>query len=127
MIKRIWHGWTPHEHADAYQTLLDETIVPGIARRRIRGHRSTEIWRERPEPEAPPEVAFVTVMTFDDWDAVCDFAGGDGRHSVVPTAARELLSRYDATSTHFELVANHADTPPIDGANDPVATSPADA
>ena len=105
MIQRIWHGWTNPEDADAYSRLLDDEIVPGITARAIPGHRSTTILRSRDVESA--EAEFVTVMTFDHWDAVREFAGGDGRGSVVPPAARALLSRYDEHSQHYEVVAEH--------------------
>jgi hypothetical protein len=28
--KRIWHGWTTPENADAYQQLLHDEVFPGI-------------------------------------------------------------------------------------------------
>ena len=57
--------------------------------------------------EAGDEVEFVTVMTFDDWDAVAEFAGPDPHASVVPPAARALLSHFDEHSQHYELLARH--------------------
>ena len=105
MIKRIWRGWTSLDNADEYEQLLNETIVPGITARRIAGHRGTEILRAR-EPEGS-EVQFVTIMTFDDWEAVREFAGGDGQGSVVPPRARELLSHFDAHSDHFDVAGDH--------------------
>ncbi len=105
MIKRIWRGWTSPENADAYEQLLNTTIVPGITSRRIAGHRGTEILRER-DPSGT-EVQFVTIMTFDGWDAVREFAGGDGHDSVVPPQARALLSRFDTHSAHFHVAGDH--------------------
>ena len=72
MIKRIWRGWTSVDNADDYEELLTTMIVPGITARRIAGHLGTEILRER-DPEGA-EVQFVTIMTFDGWDAVREFA-----------------------------------------------------
>jgi hypothetical protein len=82
MIKRIWRGWASVDNAEEYEQLLNMTIVPGITARCIAGHRGTEISRER-DPEGT-EVQFVTIMTFDGWEAVREFAGGDGHASVVP-------------------------------------------
>jgi hypothetical protein len=109
MIKRIWRGWTSVDNADEYEQLLNTTIVPGITARRIAGHRGTEILRER-DPDGT-EVQFVTIMTFEDWDAVREFAGGDGHGSVVPPQARALLSRFDEHSAHFDVAGDH----PADG------------
>lgn len=44
-------------------------------------------------------------MSFDDLGAVAEFTGGDPAGSVVPEAARELLSRFDERSRHYEVVA----------------------
>ena len=96
------------ENADEYQQLLNTTIVPGITARRIPGHRGTVILRER-DPEGT-QVQFVTIMTFDDWEAVREFAGDDGHGSVVPPQARALLWRSDEKSAHFDVVGDHAAT-----------------
>lgn len=104
-ITRIWRGWTEPRDADAYEALLSEIIVPGITARDIAGHRATTILR-RLDSDAD-EVEFMTVMTFDDWTAVEEFAGGDGRASVVPDAARKLLKRFDLHSAHYEQRAEH--------------------
>lgn len=106
MIKRIWRGWASVDNADEYEHLLNSTIVPGIRARRIAGHRGTEILRER-DPVGT-EVQFVTIMSFDSWDAVREFAGGDGHASVVPSQARALLSRFDEHSAHFDVVGHRS-------------------
>jgi antibiotic biosynthesis monooxygenase (ABM) superfamily enzyme len=105
MIRRVWRGWTEPEQADAYETLLGETIVPGITARNIAGHRSAVILR-RLDP-ASDEVEFMTVMTFDDWAAVETFTGGDASESVVPDSARQLLKRFDEHSAHYEQRGEH--------------------
>jgi|SRR5512133_2597475 len=107
MITRIWHGWTTPENADAYQELLDTTIVPNILARAISGLRSVDILRRR-DGEGP-EVEFVTIMSFDDWSAVEAFAGPATTGSVVPASAQQLLARYDQHSQHYELIARHQD------------------
>ncbi|MAT04286.1 MAG: antibiotic biosynthesis monooxygenase [Acidimicrobiaceae bacterium] len=104
-VVRIWRGWTTPDNADTYEALLTTTIVPGIASRRIPGHRSTEILRLGSSDSESGEVEFMTIMTFDDWNAVVEFAGGDGTPSVVPHAARAVLSRFDEYSRHYSAVA----------------------
>ncbi len=110
MIIRLWHGWTAPENADAYAQLLDQQVVPGIVERRVPGMRHVDILRRR-DAEQEGEHEFVTLMAFDDWTAVEAFAGPGGTTSVVPEAARALLSRFDAHSQHYELVGSHAGTP----------------
>ena len=105
MIIRIWRGWTSPDNADAYQHLLDTTIVPGIIARAIPGLQGVEILRSHDRSDT--EVEFVTLMTFDDWTAVESFAGPDQTASVVPPEAQRLLARYDSHSLHYEAIAHH--------------------
>lgn len=103
-IIRVWHGWTSPEHAAAYDELLNGTIAPGIMARAIPGLRELAVLRRVP---SEAEAHFLTLMTFDDWTAVERFAGPDSTASVVPPAARALLSRHDDRSQHFELRHRH--------------------
>jgi len=100
MICRIWHGWTAPGNADAYERLLRSEIFQGIAGRGIAGYRGIELLRH---VSGPGEVEFVTLMWFDSMEAVRQFAGADYEMAVVPPAARALLSRFDARSTHYEV------------------------
>ena len=102
MIKRIWRGWTNADRADAYESLLTGTIVPRIERRNIEGIRSTELLRRSSSDQK--EVEFMTIMTFDNWAAVEEFAGPDPNAAVVPESARRLLKRFDHQSTHYEQI-----------------------
>ena len=99
MICRIWHGWTTHANADAYERLLREEVFHGIAERAIAGYRGIELLRRA----AGEETEFVTLMWFASLDAVREFAGAEYEHAVVPAAARALLSRFDARSAHYEV------------------------
>ena len=100
MISRIWHGWTTHENADAYENLLREEIFAGIASRMTGGYQGIHLLRR----DAGDEVEFVTIMWFDSMDAVKAFAGEDYETEVVPPKARLLLSRTSGRSTHYEVV-----------------------
>jgi antibiotic biosynthesis monooxygenase (ABM) superfamily enzyme len=99
MISRLWHGWTTPENADSYEALIRSTIFPGILGRKIDGLQRIELYR-RPLGE---EVEFVTAMRFASWDALKAFAGPDWEVSVVPPAARAVLSRFDAKAQHYEI------------------------
>lgn len=100
MIKRVWHGYTTIANADAYQTLLDTTVFPGIEAKKIPGYRSIELLRRT----VGDEVEFTTVMTFDSLDNVIAFQGADYETAYVPDAARKVLKRWDERSTHHDLV-----------------------
>ncbi|MDQ6771447.1 MAG: antibiotic biosynthesis monooxygenase [Candidatus Dormibacteraeota bacterium] len=107
MIIRIWHGWTTRGDADAYQTLLHEEITPeSVNGEQTPGMRGIDLLR-RDLGEDSDEVEFVTVMTFEDWDAVRAFAGPEVEASVVPDADRALLKRFDASCQHYELLSAH--------------------
>ena len=101
MIARLWRGWTSHDNADAYDTLLRTQIFPGIRQRSIAGFRSIELLRRT----IGDEVEFITLMLFDSLQAVKDFAGADYEVAVVPPAARALLKRFDERSAHYEVRA----------------------
>jgi antibiotic biosynthesis monooxygenase (ABM) superfamily enzyme len=99
MIGRIWHGWTAHRNADAYEALLKDEIVPGILARNISGFREIQLFRRA----GGDEVEFITIMWFDDLDAVRSFAGTEYEIAVVPPRAQSLLARFDATAQHYEV------------------------
>jgi hypothetical protein len=105
MVARIWQGWTTPENADAYERLLRAEIFPGIAAKRVAGYRRIQLLR-RPLPSG--EVEFVTIMWFNSWDAVREFAGDDYERAYVPETARRVLARFDERSRHFELRTEEA-------------------
>ena len=99
MIARSWHGRTTPENADAYERLLRTEIFPAISAKGVGGYLGIELLR-RPLGD---EVEFVTVMRFDSWEAVKDFAGEDHEAAYVPAKARQVLSRFDDRSRHYEV------------------------
>lgn len=100
MIGRIWHGWTKLENADKYERLLKEEIFPAIASKKISGYKGIQLFRR---PIEKNEVEFITVMLFDSVDVVKQFAGEDYERAYVPPKARELLTRFDERSQHYEI------------------------
>ncbi len=99
MISRIWHGWTTLVNADTYEAMLREEIFVGIKNRGIPGFRSIQLLRRAVDDE----IEFVTIMKFDSLESVQTFAGEDYEIAVVPQKARAVLSRFDATSQHYDL------------------------
>lgn len=101
MILRVWRGWTTTANAAAYETLLREQVFPGIAAKGVAGYRGITLQR-RQLPTG--EVEFMTLMSFESLDAVRAFVGEDHERAYVPDAARQLLSRFDETAAHYEVV-----------------------
>lgn len=101
MISRIWHGWTTHQNADKYETLLKEEIFVGIQNRQIPGFKAIQLLRR----QVNDETEFITIMTFDSLESVQEFAGRDYEQAVVPENARAVLSRFDQRSQHYEIKA----------------------
>ena len=100
MIGRIWHGWTTSHDADEYESLLKEEIFSGIAEKKVSGYKGIQLFRRTLDND---EVEFITIMRFDSRDAVRQFAGEDYERAYVPAAAREVLSRFDERSQHYEI------------------------
>ena len=99
MITRLWHGWTSLEKADIYEDLLKTEIFPGIVAKGVAGYRGIRLLRRMHEKE----VEFITLMAFDSWEAVKQFAGEDYERAYVPPRAREVLARFDERSRHYEI------------------------
>ena len=85
MISRIWHGWTAHDSADAYESLLQHEIFAGIEAREIAGYRGIHLLRR----ELEVETEFVTIMWFDSRD--------------VPTSVRSIRRRIWSSRTACRL------------------------
>lgn len=100
MLARIWHGWTDHQNAEAYEQLLQHEIFTGFVNKEINGFKGVELLKRT----TADETEFTTIMYFDHLDAVKAFAGEDFERAIVPEKAKRLLKRYDATSQHYEIV-----------------------
>lgn len=100
MISRIWHGYTTHDNADAYQHTLLTKVLPDIEAMGIPGLQGVHVLR-RPLDD---EVEFITVMWFDSLDSVRTFVGEDYEVAHVPPEARAVLARFDARSQHYDVL-----------------------
>jgi heme-degrading monooxygenase HmoA len=99
MIVRMWHGWTRPESADAYETLLKNEIIPGIAARKIPGYLGLEVLRRNGDEETE----FVTITRFESMEGVRAFAGDNQADAVIHPKARALLSRFREQARHYEV------------------------
>ncbi|MFW9888421.1 MAG: antibiotic biosynthesis monooxygenase family protein [Candidatus Thorarchaeota archaeon] len=100
MISRVWHGWTSREKADAYEELLRTEIFTHIAKQSIPGYRGIHLLRR----DVNDGVEFATIMWFDSLEAVKAFAGEEYEVAVVLPEARQLLSRFDNHSAHYQVI-----------------------
>jgi heme-degrading monooxygenase HmoA len=106
MIGRIWHGWTSHSNANAYEELLRAKVLPEIAGMQIPGYQGAHVFRRQLESE----VEFITLLWFDSLDSVRAFVGEDYETAHVPPKARALLARYDERSQHYDLLLTPDET-----------------
>jgi heme-degrading monooxygenase HmoA len=97
VILRYWRGWTTPQNADAYQKIVSEQVLPGIAARQLDGYHGAYLLRR----DLDQEVEFATVMIFDSLDNVRAFAGEDFETAYVPPTAQAVLARFDAKSAHY--------------------------
>ena len=100
MIQRIWHGYTTPGNAAAYEALLKEEVFAAISEKNIIGFKGLQLLKRT----MGDEVEFVTIMSFDSYDAIKQFAGEDYGQSYVPAAARKILSRFDDRAQNYELL-----------------------
>lgn len=99
MIGRVWHGWTTLEDAAEYEQLLREEIFPAIAAKGVAGYRGVQMFRR----DCDAEAEFMTLMLFDSFEAVREFAGKEYERAYVPAEARAILVRFHDQSAHYEL------------------------
>jgi heme-degrading monooxygenase HmoA len=100
VIARIWRGWTTSENADAYQRIVSQEVLPGIAARGLDGYHGAYLLRR----ELDGEVEFATILLFDSLEQVRAFAGQDYEAAYVPARARAVLARFDQRSAHYETL-----------------------
>ena len=102
MVQRIWHGYTTIENADAYEALLKNEIMPGIAAKQIPGYLGMQILC-RVSEEFNGEIEFITIMNFTKLEDIKGFVGEDYSVANLPEKALKLLKRYDTHSQHYDI------------------------
>ena len=107
MICRLWRGWTTKSNADPYERFMRGEVLPAIVKSGIPGLDRFEILRR----ESDDGVEFVTLMWFENLDAVKSFAGEDYETASVSDTDRALLREFDPKSLHFEVLDRHAPRP----------------
>jgi len=105
MIARIWHGATKPENADAYESHLVPELLPGLSEKK--GFQRSYLLRRA----VGDEVEFITIILFDSLDDVRALAGEDYERAIIPADRLPLLTRYDATAAHYEVVSTVGPAP----------------
>jgi hypothetical protein len=100
MIARIWHGWTTLENASIYENLLKKEVFPSIEEKNIKGYKKINLLKR----VLSNEVEFVTIMLFENLNDIREFIGEDYEKSYVPPKAKQVLSRHDESSQHYEII-----------------------
>jgi heme-degrading monooxygenase HmoA len=81
--------------------MLKPELLPGISK--AKGYQGSYLLRR----ETGEEVEFVTILLWDSIDSIRAVAGPDYETAVIPEERRKFLSRHDAKSAHYEIVATN--------------------
>lgn len=99
MVVRSWRGYAAAAKAHAYPEHLLRSVRPKLEQ--LDGFRGLYLLR-RLEGN---EVEFRVLTLWESMEAVRSFAGDQPELAVVEPEAREVLTRYDSTVEHYEVVA----------------------
>jgi heme-degrading monooxygenase HmoA len=108
MIARVWRGETTVHDAGAYRRHFAESVRPTLAR--VPGHRGALVLSRGIEGDSGTE--FLVVTLWDSMRAVRAFAGPEPDRAVVEPAARALLTGFDESVRHYDLVLDSRDPAP---------------
>ena len=98
MIARVWRGEATSETAPRYVDHLERSVFPQLEQ--ISGHEGAYLLRR----ETGDRVDFVVLTLWNTMDAIRQFAGDDAAVAVVEPAARDVLTRFDESVDHYEIV-----------------------
>jgi heme-degrading monooxygenase HmoA len=98
MIVRLWRGRTAVDRAEIYVQHLFDAVLPTLEA--LPGFRGVTVLRRLDGQE----VEFVVQTHWESMEAIKRFAGQKPEMAVVEPAARAVLSSFDATVLHYEVV-----------------------
>ena len=102
MIARVWHGYTTPDNADAYQSMLQPELLPGLSTKK--GFLGSYLLR-RPHGS---DVEFITIILWESLDDIRALAGANYETAVIPEERKRVLSRWDERAAHYEVTATQA-------------------
>lgn len=100
MIARIWHGYTTPTNAAAYESLLRKEVFISIEEKEVIGYQGIQLLKR----SVNTEIEFTTIMWFENMEAVKLFAGEHYENAYLPGTAKTILSRFDETATHYDVI-----------------------
>ncbi len=98
MIARTWRGRTRTEDAQVYDRHYRTEVLAEL--RGVPGFRGARLLRR----EVGGQTEFVSVVFFDDLDAIRRFAGDEPEVAVIAPVARAVLVRFDDRVQHYDVV-----------------------
>jgi hypothetical protein len=99
VIARVWQGWAASgDDADAYERHYRTDALAELGN--IQGFVEAKLLRR----DVGGEVELVSVTYFVDLEAVRGFAGDSYETAVVADGARAVLSRFEETVRHYDVV-----------------------
>jgi uncharacterized protein YciI/heme-degrading monooxygenase HmoA len=98
LILRMWKGRASAEKSGEYVDFVTKKIFPSL--REIEGHGGAYLLRRAVDGA----IEFVVLTLWESMEAVRRFAGSKPEKAVVEPEARAVLSGFDETVTHFEVI-----------------------
>lgn len=98
MILRMWRARATVEKSGDYIEHATEKVFPAL--RAIEGHRGAYLLQRAVDSA----IEFVVLTLWDSMEAVRKFAGAKPEKAVVEPQARAVLTAFDESVTHFEVV-----------------------
>ncbi|WP_342362604.1 antibiotic biosynthesis monooxygenase family protein [Terrarubrum flagellatum] len=98
MIVREWKGYAIGGAVDAYATHLRDSVAPQLSK--LDGFRGASLAKRA----MGAETELLVTTRWDSMESVRAFAGDSPDIAVVEPAARAVLSRFDATVAHYEVM-----------------------
>jgi heme-degrading monooxygenase HmoA len=98
MIARFWRGWATTENVTLYRRHFHDTVRPHIEA--LPGFRACFLLEKRENGE----VELLAITHWQSLEAIKAFAGNDVSVAKVEPQARAVLSRFETTATHYDIV-----------------------
>jgi heme-degrading monooxygenase HmoA len=100
MIARVWQGQTSTQDAEVYRRHFVESVRPALDG--VSGHLGALLLRRATEADSRAD--FLVVTFWESMRAVRAFAGPDPNRAVVDPAVLQVLTDFDASVRHYEVV-----------------------